>query len=107
MQVTRHNGAPSSQTAERPASPALKQFKRLSWKNSARNRFVFVAFPAFRAEMLLRHEAHLIVHLARAVDPVAEIDMGQAHGSGAGDVVEDHESTERAVLEVGIEVGID
>src|SRR5438445_6267581 len=78
-----------------------------SCKYSTTNRYVGVALPALGAEMLLRHEAHLIIHLARAVDPVAEVDMGQAHRPGAGDVIEDHERAERTLLEIGIEVGID
>ena len=65
------------------------------------------ALPALRAEMLLRLEADLIVHLARAVDPVAEIDMGQPGRAGPRDVIEDHEGAERAVGMVGAEIGID
>src|SRR5690606_13494762 len=44
------------------------------------------AFPALRAKMLRRQEAHLVVHLARAVDPIAEIDVGQAGGARPRDV---------------------
>src|SRR4026207_2309834 len=89
----------SSHAAGRPASSSLKQF-RDEWrkKRSARNRFLVVAFPALRTEMLLGHEAHFIIHLRRAVDPVAEIDVGQTHCPGTGDMIEDHEGAERAVF---------
>src|SRR5690606_15517762 len=66
-----------------------------------------VALPAFRPEMLLRLEAYLVRHLARAVDPVAEIDMGQAGRARPLDVVEDHVGAERAFGEVRIVEGID
>ena len=58
-------------------------------------------------EVLLRPEAALVVHLRRALDPVAEIDVGQAHLPRAGDVVEDHEGAEAAVGIVGVEERID
>src|SRR6185312_6509942 len=77
------------------------------WKRADCSGFACVSLPALRAKVLLRHEPHLIVHLPRAVDPVAEIDMGQSHRLGARDVVEDHERAERAVGQFGIEVGID
>src|ERR1700692_1927096 len=56
------------------------------------------AQPAGGGEALLRQEAALVVHLLRAFDPVAEIDVRQSLPAGAGDVVEDHEGAERTVF---------
>jgi manganese/iron transport system permease protein len=57
--------------------------------------------------VLLRQEAALVVHLARAVHPIAEVDVGQPHALGALDVIEDHEGAERAVVGVRIEERVD
>src|SRR5215813_1119667 len=56
---------------------------------STRRRLVHPS-PTFGGEPLLRPEAALVVHLARASDPVAEIDVRQSHAPRARDVVEDH-----------------
>src|SRR5947208_1996148 len=65
------------------------------------------AQPARGREALLRQEAALVVHLLGALDPVAEIDIGQAEAAGAGNVVEDHEGAERAALLGWLEERID
>src|SRR4051794_36980961 len=54
------------------------------------------AQPAGGRQTLLRQIAALVVHLLRAFDPVAEIDVGQALAPGPRDVVQDHEGAERA-----------
>src|ERR1700692_2105669 len=61
------------------------------------------AQPAGGGEALLRQEAALVVHLLRAFDPVAEIDVRQPLPPRAGDVVEDHEGAERAAFLRGFE----
>src|SRR5260370_22493061 len=65
------------------------------------------AEPAGGGEALLRQEAALVIHLLRAFDPVAEIDVGQSLASGARDVVEDHEGAERAAFLQGFEERVD
>ena len=40
--------------------------------------------PALRQQALLRHEAGLVVHLLRALDPVAEIEVGQPQPAWRG-----------------------
>src|SRR5262249_4413575 len=45
------------------------------------------AHPAFRSEAFLGQEAALVVHLAGVPDPVAEVDIGEAHAASAGDVI--------------------
>ena len=50
--------------------------------------------PALAHEMLLRLEAGLVAHLLRTLDPVAEIDMRQAEGLCAADMVEHHHRAE-------------
>src|SRR5580700_34742 len=65
------------------------------------------AQPPFGGEALLGQEASLVVHLARIPDPIAEIDIGKAHAPCAGDVIEDHEGSERAVAELGLVERID
>src|SRR6266480_4650288 len=63
--------------------------------------------PAVGQEPLLRQEAALVVHLLRALHPIAEIDVAQAEPAGADDVIEDHEGADRAGVRVGIEERID
>src|SRR4051812_16704078 len=65
------------------------------------------AQPTGGREPLLRQETTLVVHLLRAFDPVAEIDVGQPLPPRAGNVVEDHERAERAALFRRFEEGID
>src|SRR5207342_2707437 len=65
------------------------------------------AHPAFRGEAFLGQEAALIIHLPGIPDPIAEVDIGEAHVPGAGDVIKDHESAERARAELGLIERID
>src|SRR5690349_13299489 len=65
------------------------------------------AQPARGGKALLRQEAALVVHLLRALDPVAEIDVRQALAPGARNVVEDHESAERTAALARLEERID
>ena len=65
------------------------------------------AHPAVRREPLLRQEAALVVHLARAAHPIAEIDVGSPIRCARVDMVEDHERAERARRFLGIEERID
>ena len=53
------------------------------------------AHPAVRREPLLRQEPALVVHLARAAHPIAEIDVGKLHPLRPDDVIEDHERAQR------------
>src|SRR5207237_1031129 len=57
---------------------------------------VIHAQPTGRRQPLLRQIAALVVHLLRALDPVAEIDVRQPLAPGARDVVEDDEGAARA-----------
>src|SRR5258707_4059639 len=54
--------------------------------------------PALRGKPFLRQEATLVVHLAGAPDPIAEVHVGETHGPRPCDVIEYHESAERAIL---------
>src|SRR5206468_16252 len=63
--------------------------------------------PAFGGEPLLRPETTLVVHLARARDPIAEIDVRQAHAPRPRDVVEDHERAGRALRLIRLEERVD
>ncbi len=63
--------------------------------------------PGVRCQPFLRQVAAFVVHLTRAVHPVAQIDVGKAHPLGTLDVVEDHEGAERALALVWIEERID
>src|SRR5690348_3298318 len=55
------------------------------------------ADPALGGEALLRLEAVLVAHLARALDPIAEIDEGMALAAGEVDMIEDHVGAEAAM----------
>src|SRR5688500_12451839 len=50
--------------------------------------------PAVAAEALEWPEARLVGHPRRAIDPIAEIDVGQAGPGRADDMVEDDERAE-------------
>src|ERR1700723_2556091 len=63
--------------------------------------------PAVQAQALLRQVARLVAHLLRALDPIAEIDVGQAEAARFLDVVENDEAPERPARDVGIVKGID
>src|SRR6185503_16639860 len=52
------------------------------------------AHPAVTGELLLGAEALLVVHLRRALDPVAEIEIRHAEAVRVGDVLEDHVGAE-------------
>src|SRR5579883_3491410 len=56
------------------------------------------AQPSLWRKPLLRKEAALVIHLARAPDPIAKVHVGEPHFPRPGDVVEDHEGAERPVL---------
>src|SRR5690606_16957549 len=60
------------------------------------------ALPARGGQPLLRAEALLVGHLARAADPVAEIEIGQAHRPGPQDVVENDPRAQAPRRLVGI-----
>ena len=60
------------------------------------------AAPLATVEVLQRLETALVVHLPMAVDPVAEIEIGQAEGLGLGDMVEDHIGPQRQVGQIGV-----
>src|SRR5579885_1306025 len=65
------------------------------------------ADPALGSESLLRFEAVLVAHLARALDPVADIDERLALAPRIFDVVEDHIGAEAALLLVRIVEAVD
>ena len=60
-----------------------------------------------QAEALLRQVARLVAHLLRALDPIAEVHMGQAEAARLVDMVENDEAPERPARDVGIIEGID
>src|ERR1700678_1991256 len=51
--------------------------------------------PAVGGEPLLRQKPAFVIHLARAADPIAEVDVAQSHALRACDVIEHHQSAER------------
>src|SRR3984885_3920217 len=55
----------------------------------------FHSGPAVRHQPLLRQKAALVVHLARAAHPIAEINISKVHALRARDMIEHHESAER------------
>jgi hypothetical protein len=55
----------------------------------------------------LRLELDLVVHLARAIDPVAEIHIRQPKRPGACDMIEDHIGAQRALPGCGVEERVD
>src|SRR4029077_9342505 len=63
---------------------------------------LFRADPAFGGEMLLRLEAVFVAHLARAIDPIAEIDEGKPEAPRELDLIEDHIGAETARGQIGI-----
>src|SRR3954447_26858033 len=65
------------------------------------------AQPPGGREPLLRQEAALVVHLPRALDPVAEIDVRQAEPARARDVIENHKGAERAACFRWLEERVD
>jgi hypothetical protein len=60
-----------------------------------------------QAEALLGQIARLVAHLLRPLDPIAEIDVGQAEAARFLDMVENDETPERPARDVGIVEGID
>src|ERR1700730_5662143 len=56
----------------------------------------FDEFPTVRREPLLRQETSLVAHLARALHPIAEIDVGKAHLASSRNVIQNHIRAERA-----------
>src|ERR1700730_6667563 len=74
-----------------PHVPACKSVALRGWCAAS----CLGAHPPFGGEALLGQEAALVIHLAGIPDPVAEVDIGEAHAPGPGDVVEDHEGAER------------
>src|SRR5439155_185129 len=102
--------ARSALGANANASAASTPIRNRKSKTSAGEklpRLLVHAHPAVRHQPLLRQEAALVVHLARAAHPIAEIDVRQAHARGARDVVEDHEGAKRTVRFLRIEERID
>src|SRR5215471_11326282 len=65
------------------------------------------AGPAVGQKPLLRQETTLVVHLLRALHPIAEIDVAQAEPARAGDMVENHEGADGAGEHVRIKERID
>src|SRR5438874_4130606 len=65
------------------------------------------AGPAVGQQPLLRQEPALVIHLLRALHPIAQIDVAQTEPARARDVVEDHEGADRAGMHVGVEERID
>jgi hypothetical protein len=63
--------------------------------------------PAVQAEALLGQVARLVTHLFRPLDPIAEIDMGQAEPVRLLDMIENDEAPERPARDVGFVEGID
>src|SRR6516165_11413691 len=55
------------------------------------------ADPALGSEALMGLEAVLVAHLARALDPVAEIDEGMTLAAGELDMIENHVRAEAAM----------
>src|SRR5262249_27757608 len=86
-----------------PAAKGLPQVRKirrevlrlLSWLLTAARR-LDRPHPALRGEVLLRLEAVLVAHLARAIDPVAEIDEGKPEAPRELDLIEDHVGAEAA-----------
>src|SRR5579863_7096361 len=71
-----------------PPDPARRRPKArhvLSWPAAA---LPLHPRPAVQAQALLRQVARLVAHLLRALDPIAEIDMGQAEAARLLDMVE-------------------
>src|SRR5688572_30946356 len=63
--------------------------------------------PPARTKPLERPETGLVGHALRFLDPVAQVDIGQAGTAGADDVVEDDEGAEpRSALVVGLEEAV-
>src|ERR1700722_5364870 len=63
--------------------------------------------PAVQAEALLGQVASLVAHLLRPLDPIAEIDVGQAEAARFLDMIENDVAAERPARDVGIVEGID
>src|SRR5215467_493573 len=95
--------------AERRGCP--QQVRARRWRDWCTNRRIWRLLvdplPAVRGEPFLRQEAALVVHLARAFDPIAEIDVRQSHAPRARDVVENHEGAERTRRLIRLEERID
>ena len=94
----------------RPGAGAQCVFDRADFRRADSGSAIGLLFhpaPARGQQALLRQEAALVVHLARARHPIAEIDVSQPHGLGARDVIEDHQRAERALAGVRIEERID
>src|SRR5690606_29326078 len=66
-----------------------------------------LVFPAALAQQLEGPIAVLVVHLAAALYPVAEVHVGQAQCSGPLDLPENGEAAEAAAFLVRIEKGVD
>ena len=60
-----------------------------------------------QSKPLLGQEAGLVIHLLRPLDPIAEIDIGKAHGASSGNMVEDHQGPEATISLSGFVEGID
>src|SRR6185437_113065 len=76
----------------RRASPATASSGSVSFCTAGSRRPLFLeARPAARPQKLQRAKAGLVVHLVAALDPVPQVDEGQAEAAGVADVVEDHE----------------
>src|SRR3569623_1484847 len=83
---------------------------RRSWSGAERKLALIgiEALPAVRPEPLERAEAGLVGHALRILDPIAEIDVGQARPRGADDMIEDDVGAEaRARRLVGLEEAVD
>src|SRR5207302_4234727 len=90
-----------------PKENATNQESRALPIHLKRRRSGLDAGPAVPGQPLLRQEAALVVHLLRALHPIAEIDVGQAEAARARNVIEDDEGAERTSPGVGIEERID
>ncbi len=57
--------------------------------------------------MFLGLETGLVAHLLRAIDPIAEVEVGEAQPAGEIDVLQDHIGSKAASGEVGIKKAVD
>src|SRR5262252_2138413 len=75
--------------------------------NSSIEVSLFDSRPTFWCKPFLRQETPLVVHLAGAPDPVAEVHICKAHTPRPRNVVKNHESAEGPVLGLGLIERID
>src|SRR4029453_1774339 len=86
----------------RPALLAGPAAQRACWV-----RAVVEPDPALRGEAFLRHEAVLVAHLPRPLDPIAEIDERASEGPRVSDMIEDHVRPEAPLALVRVVEAVD